>query len=206
MPILFLRVIFQGAIMVLVQRRICLIPYFVLLTILAKKKGAYLQDEWDFKAAWVERIVKSGKEIDCPGCCLVLVSVYSSCFFWLYSLLFRATKTTLWLTWRANWIKNGKEADMWVWQLILTPTHWESKNVYCFSWYLVFGDILFVAVIFKAIQLLYFERWVWEKPFLSFGTSPRFNLPVTATVLCQSFSGRCLWMKPQETWPVSPKY
>lgn len=127
--------------------------------------------------------------------------LYAAVFFWLYSLLLRATKTIPWFIWRENWIKNGKEADMRVWQLVLTPTHWESKEVYCSSWYLVFGDILFVAVIFKAIQLLYFERWVWEKPFLSPGTSPCLNLPVTATVLCQSFSEPCLWMKPQETWP-----
>lgn len=35
-----------------------------------------------------------------------------------------------------------------------------------------------------------------RKPFFSLGTSPCLNLPVTATVLCQSFSGACSWMEP----------
>lgn len=79
-----------------------------------------------------------------------------------------------------------KETDMWIWQLVLTPTHWEGEKVYCFSWYLVFGDILFIAVIFRVIQLLYFESWVWEKSsFL--GTSPHLSLQATATVLYHSF-------------------
>lgn len=148
--------------------------------------------------------LRSEKEADCPGFFPLLVSLHSSCLFWLFSPLLRATKITPWFIWRENWIKNGKEADMWTWQLVLTPTHWESKEVYCFNWHLVFGDILFVAVIFKAIQLLYFEGWVWEKPFSSFGTTSCLKLPVTATVLCQSSSEGCFWMKSQDTCPASP--
>ena len=182
--------------MILIWPRIYFVPYFVLLNNSfakkKKKKNGVFAEERDFKADWGGRIVKSRKEADCPWLFSCTLSVCSSHFFWLYSLLLRATKTILWLIWKENWIKNGKEADMWVWQLVLTPTHWESKEVYCFSWYLVFGDILFVAVIFKALQLLHFERWVSEKPFLSLGTSPCLNLPVTATVQCQSFSAPCL--------------
>lgn len=168
-----------------------------------KSKRSIFAEEWDFRADWGEGWSQERRRIG-PGFLLVLISLCSSCFFWLSSPLPGATKTIPWFIWRENWIKNGKEADIWVWQLVLTPTHWESKEVYCFSWYLVFGDILFVAVIFKAIQLHYFERWVWEKPFFCFGTSPCLSLPVTATVLCQSFSEAGLWMKSQETCPVRP--
>lgn len=95
---------------------------------------------------------------------------------------------------------------MWVWQLVLTPTHWESKEVYCFSRCLGFGDTLFVAVIFKAIQLLYFERRVWEKAFFFFVTSLHLNLPEMATILYQLFFGPCLWMKSQKTCPINSRY
>lgn len=190
--------------MVLIQPRIYFVPYFVLLNNSCGKKGAYLQKNEPSRQTEAED-VKSGKKAGHPGLFPCPHSCMNSHFFWLPSLLLRATKSIPWVIWRENWIKNGKEADMWVWQLVLTPTQWESKEVYCFSWYLVFSDILFVAVIFKAIRLLYFERWVWEKAFFSFGTSPCLNLPGTATVLCQSFSGPCSWMKSQETCPVSPR-
>lgn len=94
------------------------------------------------------------------------------------------------------------ESDSWFW---LPPT--ERVKTFIVSvdtWVLVIYCLL--LLFFKANQLLYFERWVWEKPFFSLGTSPRLNLPVTATVLCQSFSGPCLEMKSQETGPISPKY
>lgn len=192
--------------MVLVQLRTYFIPYFVLVngSCGKKEKGTYLQKNETSRQTWGGGgDLKSGKEAACP-------TVFPCTDIFMQQLLFLAffsatqsNQDIPWFIWRENWIKNGKEADMWGWQLVLTPTHWESKEVYCFSWYLVFGDILFVAVIFKAIQLLYFERWVWEKPFFSFGTSPRLNLPVTATVLCQSFSGAHLQMKSQETCPIS---
>lgn len=158
--------------MVLIQLGIYFIPCFVLVNGSCGKKGkrAYLQKNEISRQTGVAGRGEGVRGWDwslerrqiVQGFFLVLISICSSCFFWLFSLLLRATRTIPWFIWRENWIKNGKEADMRVWQLVLTPTHWESKEVYCFSWYLVFGDILFVAVIFKAIQLLYFERWVWE--------------------------------------------
>lgn len=151
--------------MVLIQSRIYFIPYFVWLNGSCGKKGAYLLRNETSRQTEERGLLSQEKRQIVQGCCSVLISVWSSRFICLSSLLLRVTKTILQFIWREKWIKNGKEADMCVWQLVLTPTHWESR-VYCFSWCLVFGDILFVAVIFKAIQSLYFERWVWEKLFI----------------------------------------
>lgn len=92
------------------------------------------------------------------------------------------------------------ESDSWFW---LPPT--ERVKTFIVSvdtWVLVIYCLL--LLFFKANQLLYFERWVWEKPFFSFGTSPRLNLPVTATVLCQSFSGALLGNEVSRDWPNKP--
>ena len=74
MPILFLRVIFQGAMMVLIQPGIYLIPYFVLLNNFGKKKkkkkGSILAERMRLEGRLSGKDCEVRKEVDCPGCSL----------------------------------------------------------------------------------------------------------------------------------------
>ena len=92
-------------------------------------------------------------------------------------------------------------SDSWFW---LPPTERVEFIVSVDAWFLVIYCLLLLFL--KLFSYFILRDGCEKNSFFSFETSLYLNLPVTATVLCQSLSGRCLWMKSQETCPISPSY
>lgn len=94
------------------------------------------------------------------------------------------------------------KSDSWFW---LPPTERVKKFIVSVdTWFLVIYCLLLLFL--KLFSYFILKDGCEKSLFFSFGTSPHLSWQVTATVLCQSFSGPCLWMKSQETCPITPRF